>query len=128
MTERRIDADARDRIEEIREGYEEVREDYQHWGWRTTTILAVLAAIQLGLGGFSVYLLGRQDKADDNARRLDRAICAETHYLERGLTITGLDPRQAIVHNELKILLRDLRPLAGSSCPPAEPFVSPEQP
>ena len=98
MTERRIDDETRDRIEEISVGY-------RLWRQKTIAILATLVFVQLGLGILSVSLVGRQGKADANARRIDRIVCAQTRYLERGLTLTGLDPNQSIVHDELGILL-----------------------
>jgi hypothetical protein len=64
------------------------------------------------------------NEATENTVRLDKAICAEIHYLERGLTLTAQQP---IVNNELKIVLKDLRPLAPG-CPPAEPVVFPKEP
>jgi len=119
MTERRADEETRDRIEEIRAGY-------RHWSRRTIAILSLLVVVQLGLGILSVSLVGRQGKAEDNARRIDRIVCAQTRYLERGLTLTGLDPNQSIVHDELGILLDELRPLGH--CAPGPPLVIPPGP
>lgn len=112
--ERRQDASSRGRISAIEHGY-------RLWTRRTIAVLIVLTVCELGLGVLSVSLLSRTGKADRNARRIDAAVCAEVHYLERGEQLTALDPKQSIVHNELKILLHDLRPLVPR-CAPATPF------
>lgn len=120
MPDRRNDTAARTRLKTI-------EENYVRWSRKTVVILVLLAAFQLGLGVLSVSLLGRQDKAEANSKRIDQAVCAEVHYLERGAELTADAPEQAIVHNELKILLGNLRPLVPT-CPPAEPFKAPEGP
>lgn len=125
MTERRTDDEARDRIAEIHAEVQAVRSGYRSWSNKTLLILALLVVVQLGLGVFSVTLLSRQGKADQNSRRIDRAVCAEVHYLERGLTLTEMDPNQSVVHNELQILVDALRPLTHN-CPPAPPLVLPD--
>lgn len=117
MPERRTDIDGRERLEEIGDGYRSL-------GRRTTAILAALFVVQLGLGGLSISLSARQDQTERNTQRIDAAVCAEVHYLERGLMLTGLDPKQSIVHNELEVLLSGLRPLVPD-CPPAKPFTPP---
>lgn len=64
------------------------------------------------------------NKATATTVRLDKSICAEIQYLERGLTLTKGQP---IVHHELEIVLGKLRPLSPG-CPPAPPVVFPKAP
>ena len=128
MTERRTNGDERDRIDEIREDYQALAETnrrrHDHLARATFWVLGLLFLVQLGFGIWSVSLSSRTSKADANSRRIDRAVCAEIHYLERGLTLTDAAPDQSIVHDELRTLVNALRPLAPG-CPPAPPLVLP---
>lgn len=87
--------------------------------------LAIATALALFLVQRNTAKTGRVDrvarKADVATVRIDKAICAEIHYLERGLMITAPQP---VVHNELKILVGELRPLSPG-CPPAPPVKLP---
>lgn len=101
------------------------------WQWTvlgTCLIAIVLSAVVWHLAdqaGNSAERANRAAaKATANTVRLDKSICAEIQYLERGLTLTKGQP---IVHHELEIVLGKLRPLSPG-CPPAPPVVFPKDP
>jgi len=131
MTERRTNGEARDRIEEIREDYHELaatnRRRHDRLARNTYLILGLMFVVQFALGIWSISLSSRTGKSEENSRRIDRAVCAEVHYLERGLTFTENNPDQSIVHDELKRVIDQLRP-ETTNCPPAPPLVLPEGP
>ena len=117
-----------DRLEEM---LELGSESFRHYRRRARIAfygLALAAALALFLVQQNTAKTSRVDRVarkanDASARatlaigRLDKAICAEIHYLERGLTVTAGQP---VVNDELKIVLHDLRPLSPG-CPPTPP-------
>lgn len=66
MPDRRIDYEARKRLEQVQIGYE-------RFAHRVYLILAVLVAVQLGIGALSLYLLGQnRERSSQVARIVDQ--------------------------------------------------------
>lgn len=73
MPDRRVDAGARERLEEIHRGY-------QRYTRKTNFILVALAVVQIGLGCLSVYLVGQNGRRQDDNRTLISKVQAERAY------------------------------------------------
>lgn len=104
----------RDRIDKI-------DSDYRWWARRTLIVLSVIAAVELALAAFTLYIYVAQNTVQENNHRIDRIVCAEVHYLERGRQITAADPKATLILDELDKVLAQLRPIA-EDCAPTEPI------
>jgi uncharacterized membrane-anchored protein YhcB (DUF1043 family) len=89
------------------------------YGWFSTWQWAVLGAYLVAVV-LSVVVGLLADRAIDNTKRIDEALCHEIAYLDRQ-SRTVPTPR---ARKNLKAFANDLRPLS-SHCPPPDPSLVP---